>query len=141
METRMEAQKRRRILDEIQIDEISGVDRPCQQPALVTIMKRNPTVDASTKRKEPVMDFETTYQELIKVELLAGAPAAVAGQRVLQKYGAHSNVSRIQKTQGASERFMLQVEAVMDEKKCSRTVAMQEARKRHPDLYSAYQEA
>lgn len=48
--------KRRRILRTIKLTEISGVDRPCQQGALVTIMKRDdaqdlPKVEPSRIRK------------------------------------------------------------------------------------------
>lgn len=40
--------KRRRILEKFSINEISGVDRPCQEGALVTIMKREQSL---AKRK------------------------------------------------------------------------------------------
>ena len=75
-------------------------------------------------------DDAQSYEALIEAELLAGAPLAVAGQRVLQKYGAHFSPRRIQKAQDATARFMTQVEAVMDETGCSRTAALREARKR-----------
>jgi hypothetical protein len=132
---------KRRIIQKFKIDEISGVDRPCQQGAIVAIMKRDPTTDTADRRKELPMDFNRTYDDLIQAEVRAGAPLAVAGQRVLQKYGAHANPTRLRKASGATEEFLAEVEAVKMEKRCSRTAALQEARRRHPDLYEAYQTA
>src|SRR5207237_1356240 len=78
---------------------------------------------------------------LVQAELDSGAPLAVAGQRVLQKYGARAIAPRIEKARTTANDFMTLVNAMMGEKKLSRTAAMQEARKRHPDLFAAYQSA
>ena len=135
---------KRRVLEKLEIDEISGVDHPCQLHAVVAIMKRaKPGAEKSINhRKElPMNDDAQSYEDLIEAELLAGAPLAVAGQRVLQKYGAQCSPRRVLKTQGATARFMTQVEAVIDETGCSRTAALREARKRYPALFDAYQQA
>ncbi len=175
---------KRRILEEIKIDEISGVDKPAQQHALVTIMKRAPEgiEDTPNKQKEPPMQFDQTvetirkrdncsrtealrkarfeapdsfaayrdsasngselsYAELVQAELDSGAPYAVAGQRVLQKFGVRPNAPLIQKAQDATAGFMAKVSTVMADTSCSRTAAMREVRKRHPDLYNAFQDS
>jgi hypothetical protein len=85
-------------------------------------------------------DTGADFNKLVEAEIRKGAPRSVAGQRVLHKYGARPNASQIQKNQGATGDFMAEVDAVMIEKCCPRIAAMQEVRKRHPDLYEAYQE-
>lgn len=190
---------KRRILEELQIDEISGVDRPCQEHALVTIMKRatEPPEDVANGTKKPPMEFEqaapvanktiapamefeqavavirkrdncsrtsalskarlenpgsftvyretedggTDFDKLVQAEVDSGAPLAVAGQRVLQKYGARAMAPRIEKGRTTANDFMALVNSMMGEHKLSRTAALREARKRNPKLFEAYQAA
>ena len=83
----------------------------------------------------------TDFNRLVEDEIRKGAPPSVAGQRVVNRYGARPDASRILKSQNAAGDFMTQVDALMIEKRLPRTVAMREAHQRHPDLYAAYQEA
>lgn len=84
---------------------------------------------------------DTDFNKLVEDEIRAGTPRAIAGQRVLLKYGVRPNASQVSKSRTAADDFMAEVDAVMIEKRLPRTTAMQEVRKRHPDLFTAYQEA
>lgn len=86
-------------------------------------------------------DDNTDFNKLVEAEVRKGAPRSVAGQRVLLRYGARPNAAQVRKGQDAVADFTSEVDAVMMEKRLPRTAAMQEVRKRHPDLYEAYQEA
>jgi hypothetical protein len=173
---------KRRIITKLKIDEISGVDRPCQQGAVVTIMKRREDDAPIIKLKEPPMDFERTvdairardkcsrtaalskarqespesflayrdgpskqdkkadYDELIEAATRKGVPAAIASQQVLTEYGASPDLARVEKKTRVVGEFMMQVDSVMAEKRCSRTAAMSEVRKRAPRLFEQLQE-
>lgn len=48
----------KRILHEIRLDRIAAVDRPCQQPALATIMKRAPAEPDGTGRRNIMRQFK-----------------------------------------------------------------------------------
>ena len=191
---------KRRILEKIKLDEISGVDRPCQPHALVTIIKRReqePTmnsfaqledralvlkdrVDVLTKnmaeRPEPaapIPDFDEVVAAIQQRDSCAGTVAFTKARkehpdiynRLNAKkppegphdddfddlcdamkpskekyYGARSNADRTQKSANATADFMREVDAVMIQKRLSRTAAMTEARKRFPEKFAAYQE-
>jgi hypothetical protein len=50
----------------------------------------------------------------------------VAGQRVINRYGARPYSAQIRKSESVVCHFMTEVDAVMIEKRCSRTEALQE---------------
>lgn len=98
--------------------------------------------EAYKNRGRATDDNEDTgagFNRLVDDEIRKGTPRAIAGQRVLLKYGACPDASQIRKSQSAAADFMAEVGAVMMEKRVPRTAAMQEVRKCHPDLYDAYQ--
>jgi hypothetical protein len=61
---------KRNRMEEFEIGEISGVDKPCQQPALMTIMKRAPLADPasipSQDPPQPMSDKNPTPEQLAK---------------------------------------------------------------------------
>jgi hypothetical protein len=151
---------KKRILEKIRIDEISGVDSPAQQGAAVTIMKRQEppmnrlnaledralelkdradtlgqTLAARAQPAPPSQDFDA----LVAAEIAKGCPASVAGQRVVMRYGTRPDASRVNKSASVTADFMAEVDAVMIAKRCSRTEALTEARKRNPELFARYQ--
>lgn len=91
----------------------------------------------STKKTD---DDEDDFDELVEREKARGTPGAIAGQRVLQKYGATPDAARIQKSASATADFMAEVDTVMIAKRLTRTAAMSEVRRNHPDLFAKYQE-
>lgn len=191
---------KRRKLHKIRLDEISAVDRPAQEHARMTIMKRerddelqmdnsdmaefmgdsaNCAVDANVMFEAAVTDLrqrgfsgtealrkarqdlpeeyatfakgktrpkpdededDDDFDSLVQTEIRKGCPAAVAGQRVLQKYGARPNANRIRKSASTIANFMKQVDDLMIQKRLSRTEAFREVRNRNPDLYAEFQE-
>lgn len=58
--------KKRRILHKLDIEEISGVDRPCQEGARVSIMKRDPRTleDRINVLKEDIAAIQQDFQQL-----------------------------------------------------------------------------
>ena len=109
---------KRRILEKIEIDEISGVDRPAQEGALVTIMKRQ---EPTMNKLNDLEDFVLVLRD--KVDVL-NKTLADRAERVRPSPDFDEVVAAIRKRDG-----------------CSGTAAMSEARKRHPDLFKAFQKA
>ncbi|MFD0987816.1 hypothetical protein [Methyloligella solikamskensis] len=153
-------QRRKRIMREFTIDELSAVDRPAQQHATMAIMKR----DEGDEPAAPIADgkddvahfdsFEQAVEQLAAI-LSGGRTEAmkkVARERpdLLQKYNqdgrdafqkAQAEASRPAEVSKAKEDFDLLVDGIMDERKVSRTQAMTIARAKHPAAYRRYQEA
>ena len=116
----------------------------CRTPSTWTI--------ARTKARREHPDFWNAYRTnpvvksgnfdaLVEREMCSGRlPRAVAAQRVITKYGAAPNANQIARRENSVADFMAAVNQVMIEKHCSRSAAMSEARRRHPDKFAAYQE-
>ena len=91
-------------------------------------------------RTHPVVK-SGNFDALVEREMCSGRlPRAVAAQRVITKYGAAPNANQIARRENSVADFMAAVNQVMIEKHCSRSAAMSEARRRHPDKFAAYQE-
>lgn len=157
---------KKRILHKFTISEISGVDRPCQTSAKMTIMKRDDEheddmskiddlenqidklekqVDHLTKQLADRADesgLGTTFDALVKAEIARGTPASVAGAKVMNFYGAKPDASALRKSaSSAVSDFRSAVDEVMIEKRLTRSAAMTEVRRRSPDLFAKFQEA
>ena len=110
--------KRRRILEKIKIDEISAVDKPAMEDALVTIMKRaEPTMNYLNDLEDAVLVLRDRIDVLNKT--LADRPERAR----------------------PSQDFDEVVAAIRKRDNCSGTAAMSEARKSHPALFAQYQKA
>lgn len=103
---------RRRILDELKIEEISGVDSPCQEDARVTIMKRRHTM----QREET----QTVHDEELEGALTDLDARVTHLTQKLDSGSFDSKVAEIRKREG-----------------CTGTVAMAKARRQCPDLFEA----
>ena len=55
-------------------------------------------------------------------------------------YGTRPDASRVSKSASATADFMAEVDATMMAKRCSRTEALTEARKRNLELFAKFQE-
>jgi hypothetical protein len=92
--------------------------------------------------REPTVTSNNDFDALVAAEIAKGCPAAVAGQRVMLRYGTRPDANAVRKSADATVDFMAEVDAVMIAKRgCSRTEAMTEARKRNPELFAKFQEA
>jgi hypothetical protein len=86
--------------------------------------------------------YGADFDALVEAEVLKGCPRSVAGQRVLQIYGAAvPSSAQIRKSESVVADFAQQVDRVVIEKRCSRTAAMSEVRRRDPAAFAKYQRA
>jgi hypothetical protein len=114
--------KRRRILEKLMINEISGVDRPCHEGARVAIMKRAESDDRQTETDMDVEGLEGRANDLeAQIAHLTKALAAV-GQR-----------NRL-----SAEDFEQAVAEIRKRDNCSRTDALAKARKEAPEAFATY---
>jgi|GraSoiStandDraft_57_1057295.scaffolds.fasta_scaffold172390_1 hypothetical protein len=142
---------KRRVLHKLILTEISAVDRPCQAHALAVIVKWRSGPPANlAKRKEGRMpeSFDACVSEIRKSGL-SGCDALSAARRADPKafaaYQADGHVSRpIFKAASASKAvvdFQAVVRAIAKRDGCARSAAMSCARREHPELFDAYQQA
>jgi uncharacterized Ntn-hydrolase superfamily protein len=75
----------RRILHKLKLTEISGVDRPCQEGARVTIMKRN--VDPVLALQDRVEKLKDSVDQVDKAWSAEARRKAVEARRNRQKKG------------------------------------------------------
>jgi hypothetical protein len=81
------------------------------------------------------------YEALVTAEIAGSAmPRHVAEQRLIQKYGPRLDAAQIRKSAAAADDFLAAVDEVVIAKRCSRTAAMAEVRKRLPALFARFQE-
>jgi hypothetical protein len=114
---------KKRVLEELKIDEISGVDNPCQEGARVTIMKRREDKMDTEELEGAVTDLSARVEHLHK--------AVEAAQVRLDKKPS---------TLSASD-FEVKASEIRKRDACSHTEAFAKARKEHPNLYAVYQRA
>lgn len=80
------------------------------------------------------------YEALVTAEIAGSAmPRHVAEQRLIQKYGPRLDAAQIRKSAAAADDFLAAVDEVVA-KRCARTAAMAEVRKRLPALFARFQE-
>ena len=161
---------KKRILEKIKISEISGVDSPAQLGAVVAIMKREQEpamsyhaledtvlilkdkVDVLNQnlaaRAEPAPpDFDVIVEAIKKRDGCGGmaalskaraeAPASFAAYN--GPNGVRPNANAMGKASATAD-FMREVEELIAAGS-TKTAAMSEARKRHPEKFAAYQKA
>jgi hypothetical protein len=149
---------KRRILREFRIAEISAVDRPAQEGALMAIMKRaddEQEDDEMELRKIASFDsFEAAVAAIAKREgcqrHVAFSKAANAFPALLDAYRregservakAADDLARRRAKPAAATHFDRIVDGIMDRDKVSRSAAMSKARQENPDAYRAMQAA
>ena len=111
--------RRRRILEKLKIDEISGVDRPAQEGAVVTIMKRS-------REQEPTM---TKLNDLEDSILILRDRVDVLNKNL---------TDRAQPAPPPIPDFDEVVSAIRKRDGCGGTAAMSKARREAPDAFAIY---
>ena len=121
------------------VQDIRKRDSCSRTDALIKARKEHP--DLWDRYRDHTVLKSDNFEQLVAAEMRKGWPTrAIAGQRVIQKFGALSDATRIEKNAGSVVDFMRAVDAEMIEKRISRTAAMVVVRKRHPALYASFQE-
>ena len=128
--------KRRRILHDLVIDKIAAVDRPAQEHARATIMKR--ADDGKPKRR--------IMREFVIKELSCVDHPAVAGARMtlMKRADEQETTMHVQKIEGrevASFNSFEEACSHLVKIAGSRAGAMSVAAREHPDLLEKYQRA
>ncbi len=156
--------RKRRIMREFTIKELSAVDRPAQGHALMTMMKREDEKDNDIRveniaRDEPRVfhTFEQAVAHLREFRECSGTEALRAAReqypRLLAKYNAEGadavaeasarkvalNTAKL--SSQAKQEWDLLVEGIMARRGVKRTVAMQIARRENPGKFRVYQES
>jgi hypothetical protein len=128
----------KRILRTLKIDEISGVDFPCQEGARMTIMKRR------EPELPPIEDQVAALAE--KISVLRKGIEEFAATSGLDQPEQHTEttmrtdeIAKNMRKTGTD--FQAKVTEIATTEKVSRSVAMSKAAVEFPDLYEAYQEA
>lgn len=145
MTDRHPSKRRRRIMREFSLAEISAVDRPAQARAKATIMKR------SSSQETDDMDFHKIMGRPASFATVEGATAhlrdmeaaARANPDALEKYRDGGVVAApvAEKRSLAAQEFDLAVDAICERDGCERHAAMSRARRERPDLYDRMQES
>jgi hypothetical protein len=151
---------KRRIMRRFRLDEISAVDRPAQEHARMTLIKRNEGQEQDDMRLEKItrdepLSFATFEAAVVHLRELhecsrASAMSAAADRYpdLLRKYNdegaervekAAQEATRISATSEAEQNWNMLVSNIMDRDKVSRVVAMPRARRENPGAYAAYQ--
>ena len=108
--------KRRRILTKIKINEISGVDTPAQEGAIVTIMKR--------REQELPMSLNALEDRVLVLKDRADVLTKTLADRP--------------EPAAPTPDFDEVVAAIEKRDQCSGTLAFTKARKEHPDAFATY---
>ena len=148
--------RKRRIMREFSIEELSAVDKPAQVHARMAIMKRDSSEDEKMDFQKIIDQplafdrFEDAVEHLKKVNRCSGTEAmrkaADAHPGLLETYQAAGAVSsrpdftKVARPQAVQE-WDLAVAGVMERDGVSRTAAMSRVRSERPHLYDALQRA
>jgi hypothetical protein len=114
---------KRRVLEKLIINEISGVDNPCQENARVAIMKRENNMTEQTEDQlldGQLLDLEAKLMEFNKVLAAVGEAAEEADKAAIE------------------QSFEQKVEEIRKRDNCSRTDALSKARKEAPEDFASY---
>jgi hypothetical protein len=124
--------RKRRVLEELKLTEISGVDFPCQEDARVAIMKRKEQEAMDIDQMEKVAELEGAVCDLeAKVSDLTKRLER-ASEQPAKKLDPFKRV-------GVTD-FQQTVSEIKKRDNCTRTEAFSKARKENPDAFAAYQE-
>ena len=149
--------RKRRIMQEFSIDELSAVDKPAQAHARMTIMKRADPEENDDMRFEKIIDqpsafdsFDEAVEHLKTIHGCSGTEAlrkaADAHPRLLEAYQKAGAVSsrpdftKAARPQAVQE-WDIAVAGVMERDGVTRTAAMSRVRSERPHLYDALQRA
>ena len=149
--------RKRRIMQEFSIDELSAVDKPAQEYARMTIMKRADPEENDDMRFEKIIDrprafdsFEDAVEHLKTIDGCSGTEAlrkaADAHPKLLEAYQAAGAVSSRPNFEKAArpldvQRFNLIVDGIAERDGVGRARAMQIAARTHPTEFQAYRSA
>jgi hypothetical protein len=122
---------------------------PQDDPILATLLALRAELRANkdkyTNGDEPMPDTskaDDAFEDLIAAEINASSMARhVAQQRILAKYGARPDADALAKARTASDRFHACVDQIAKRDGCSRSEALQRARREHADEFRKFQEA
>jgi hypothetical protein len=156
----MTTQRKRRIMREFTIKELSAVDQPAQGHARAVLMKRDISQEEhrdmqfeKITREEPIAfdSLEAAMQHLKSVHgmspLAAMSKAARDHPALVRRYNAEGEriakqlARRVPTIPADVVRFDAAVDAIMARDGVDKLVAMGRARAEHPDLFAAYQAA
>ncbi len=149
--------RKRRIMREFSIEELSAVDRPAQKHARMTIMKRADPEENDDMRFEKIIDqpsafdsFDEAVEHLKTIHGCSGTEAlrkaADAHPRLLEAYqkagavASRPNFEKAARPQ-AVQRFNLIVDGIAERDGVSRLEALRQAARTHPTEFQAYQRA
>ncbi len=154
--------RRRRIMREFLLKEISAVDRPAQQGALMAIMKRlEPDREAARmqmKKIDPMpRGYDSFESAIAAIAAAEGVPlyrvmskAAAAWPALMDRYQSEGTervakaadaVDKARAMPAAVRHFHGLVDAVQARDGCSRSTAIMRARQENPAAHDAYQSA
>ncbi len=149
--------RKRRIMREFTITELSAVDKPAQAHARVAIMKRADPEENDDMRFEKIIErprafdsFEEACEAIRKAERCAGTDAMRKAREghpglfeAYQKAGAVSYRPNFEKAARPLDvqEWDLAVAGVMERDGITRTAAMSRVRSERPHLYDALQRA
>ena len=140
--------KRRRILQEIQLDKIAAVTRPCVEGATVTIIKRANEPQETTDTND-LAQIEELEAELATVEKRSKSKTHPYDAQLEQiaEAGREERAANDDDEDDDDEpdgkvkkwhRFEAFVDRIAREEKVPRTTAMTRARQQYPELYASY---
>ena len=138
--------KKKRIMREFEISEISAVDRPAQAHARMSVMKREEPVGFDSF--EAAVDHLAKFHECSRTDAMS--MAARAHPALIEKYNAEGREQIVKAAHAAQKArtkpeavtaFHKCVEDVARRDNCSRTEALRRARTEHPEEFSSYEEA
>ena len=148
--------RKRRIMREFSITELSAVDKPAQEYATMAIMKRDSSEDEKmdfqkiTDKPLAFDSFENAVEHLKKVNRCSGTEAmrkaADAHPRLFEAYQEAGMVSSRPKLEKAAkpqavQEFNLIVDGIAKRDKVSRVEAMRRATREEPGAFRRYQAA
>ena len=146
-EKTMSGVRKRRVLREFRIDEISAVDRPAQQHAKMSIIKRDDNIDAYRSHQSPVKfnemidaiaksDKSRSRLEVMR-DLARRYPALRDADRLVPSH--RPSYEKIEKRSVTDFRAL--VDQIAKRDGIEKSAAMSKARREHPAEFAAYQQA
>ncbi len=137
----MKPNRKRRVLRSIDLSEISLVDAPAVEPALIAIVKR----------KEQAMSEEPkTFEGAVAMFKARGMSGTSALRKAADEHPALFEAYQVRSSEPATKaaangdaiaKFRRLVDGIAKRDSCPVTKAMQRAAEEHPDEFAAYQRA
>lgn len=136
----MKPNRKRRILHNIDLSEISLVDAPAVEPALVALIKQ--------RKEQGMTDEPTTFEAAVAMFKRQGLPGTAAMQRAHAEYGglfeayqkrAPAPAAKEVGNGDAIAKFRRIVSEIAKRDSCPSTEAMRRAAAEHPEELKAFQ--